>query len=375
MAPNVDVFKAAFLTLSACGINRHAGSKSWTSTAVKVLMLSLSIFNKIVMLMGILQPNVNLGIRLENVAILLAGVPTDYAILIFMFQEESILQFIGRINNLVAEVEEEFGIGVTQQWSKHSSLILIAYSAVIGGGAIPVYGMALYNYHFLGDQGAAPYELYLPFDRNISVYANCAFQASAFVAPVLAVLMNRTVFGTIAIITSGIIKKTRCQFEKVSSSNHEKMLKQAIRWHSQITLIVMKSNSLLGTVFVTEYLAATGYLCAEAYLLATCDPNDNALYTKYLIILFAFISLPLFSCVCGHVISSENDKLYDAIYQNTWYEIPPKSMKNLLVPTIVASQGLEWHYKKLVVFNMATYLQIIRQSYSFFTLMIVVGEK
>ncbi|CAB0002443.1 unnamed protein product, partial [Nesidiocoris tenuis] len=130
MVPKVDVFKAAFLTLSACGINCHAGSTSWTFTAVKVLMLALNIFNKIVFLMGILQPNVNLDIRLENVAILLAGVPTDYAILIFMFQEERILQFIGRINNLVAEVEEEFGTGVTQQWSKHSSLILISYSVV-----------------------------------------------------------------------------------------------------------------------------------------------------------------------------------------------------------------------------------------------------
>ncbi|CAA9997867.1 unnamed protein product, partial [Nesidiocoris tenuis] len=165
MTPKVDVFKAAFLTLAPCGINRHAGSKSWTFTAVKVLMLALSTFNKIVMLMGILQPNVNLGIRLENVALLLAGVPTDYANLIFLFYEERILQFIGRINNLVAEVEKEFGTGVTQQWSKHSSLILIAYTVVLLVGGLPPHVIALYNYHFLGVQGAAPYEFYLPFDR------------------------------------------------------------------------------------------------------------------------------------------------------------------------------------------------------------------
>nr|QQP20024.1 olfactory receptor 58 [Apolygus lucorum] len=370
MAPQVNLFKAWMIWMKIAGADPPSVNFPYALALLwKLIMLYGSVHYVIIMFLAIVVGDRAFHLKLEAGLFLLAGIPCSYKHFVFVIRKNKLHEVIDRLNTLLEEVEDVYGTETLAGWQRICNMVMYFYSTQFTMLVVPVFSFFYYIYYWEGVE-ATPYEVYIPFEKENHIHRVMLYELLSFLGPAAGLITGNIFFGSLTVAVSGVLRKIQEQFSQLSPSNEQFLLHRTIRWHSEIISIVGETNRLLGTVFVVEYLLAMVYICFSGYMLlkvgsATEDVNLN----KNIILCIVCIVMPLFYCLCGHVIVLEYDKMSDSIFQNDWVSLQPVDRKKLILPALLAKRGLSLHYKKLLKFDMTTYLKIVKQSYSFLTML------
>ncbi|BES95114.1 Odorant receptor [Nesidiocoris tenuis] len=373
--PTIDLFQIITSILKNHGIARPTGGlRDKVMKLYEIFVSITSVYTFVILTSGMNFKADDLQVSFESLTFFLCSTPSIYMMTVCLIRKKMMFALFDRINHLLAEIEDEFGPEMIRQMKRECKIVFLAHAGLYGFCIPPPYIVAYYKYYFDGVKDAAPYTTNIPFGRKENVHYNTFWQVLAYYYPITGSVTSRVLMGSLAISTSRIIEKTRWKFEQLSEHNNRELLRQAVRWHSEVIQIVNESNYILGSCFAVESLMAMTYICNACFMLSKFGLKDDKLIYQSVTVVFIFACLPLYFCMSGHKIANESDKLYSSISQNRWYHLSPEDRKDLILPLIVAKTGISWNFRKLFQFDMTTYLYIIRQSYSFYTLISAVDS-
>ncbi|BES90258.1 Odorant receptor [Nesidiocoris tenuis] len=367
--PSTDIFQTITSILKFHGVVRPEAGGLPMKFLERGIWL-VNVYSLSILLSGIrFQDPSNITVTLESLTFLLVISPAFIMTAVCSLRKKRLFALFDRINHLLTEIENEFGPETLKAADRECRMVMWAHVALFVSCTPPPFIVAYYNYYANGVSDAAPYTINIPFGRKQNVNYNTFWQFCVFFYPIVGTVTVRVIMGTLAVSSTLIVEKTRWKFEQLTVKNNKELLRQAIRWHSEAIQIVKETNMILGVAFTAEALFSMAYICNATFMLFKYGMRDDKLIYKSVTVLFSFSCLPLYFCMSGHRISNEGDRLYWSMFRNLWYELDANDRKDLLLPSLIAKHGISWGYRKVVVFDMATYFFIVRQSYSFYALL------
>jgi len=97
--------------------------------------------------------------------------------------------------------------------------------------------------------------------------------------------------------------------------------------------------------------------------------NDIAIMGKSLAVLCTFfLQLTVYSCV-GNYLESQMEEIGLFSYQSTWYNLPEKMMKNFILVIMQTRHPVKLQAGNFIVINLATYMNILKTSISYLSML------
>ncbi|KAF6205120.1 hypothetical protein GE061_019287 [Apolygus lucorum] len=368
MSETVAVFKSLNLALKAVGfVDSASGIKSYLWTTWNFIIIIIGVeFIAITTLLNIIQDN-DIYLKLECVLFIYAVLSMIFRFTVLTIRKKRLFSLLNRIESLLhqqmeREFNKEFITALARRCDNWAYLFTFATTATCSNAVV----MSYVKYYFRGVEDPAPFEVALPFEKKNNIHAVVWYEVFQFLGISMVVMSTNILFSTLSETTSGLVKKIAESFEKIDETNVDYLLKQTIKWHTEVIGITKETNDIVGITIFADAFFALQYISVAGFLLMRVGLDNTTNFSKYFIMYAGMLANPIYFCYSGHRVSLMSDVLYNSIYNNKWYRLAPKTSRNLILPLMVARKGLSWNYRGLN-FDMALYLEMVKQSYSIIT--------
>ncbi|KAF6206819.1 hypothetical protein GE061_018055 [Apolygus lucorum] len=368
MSESVAVFKSLNLALKAVGfVDSASGIKSYLWTTWNFIIIFIGVeFIAITIPLNIIQDN-DIYLKLECVLCIYLNLSMMFRFTVLTIRKKRLFSLINRIESLLQQqMEREFDKAFITALARRCGNWAYLFTFAMTATCIEPVVMAYVKYYFRGVEDPVPFEVNLPFEKKNNIHAVVWYEVFQFLGCSMIVISTNILFSTLSETTSELVKKIAENFEKIDETNADYLLKQTIKWHTEVIGITKETNDILGITIFADAFFALQYISIAGFLLIRVGLSNTTSFSKYFITYICVLTNPIYYCYSGHRVSLMGDVLYDSIYNNKWYRLAPKTSKNLILPLMVARRGLSWNYKALN-FDMALYLEIVKQSYSLIT--------
>ncbi|KAF6209855.1 hypothetical protein GE061_015608 [Apolygus lucorum] len=368
MSESVAVFKSLNLALKVLGFaDSTSGIKSYLWTTWNFIIIIIGVeFIAITTLLNIIQDN-DIYFKLECVLIIISTMSMTVRIIILTARKKRLFSLIDKIESLLRQMEEEFDEvflpALARRCDNWAYLFEVIGIVFLSNAVVMTY----VKYYFRGVEDPVPFEVALPFEKKNNIHAVVWYEVFQFFGCCIIVVCTNVLFSTLSQTTSELVKKIAERFEKIDETNADYLLKQTIKWHTEVIGITKETNDILGITIFADTFFALQYISIAGFLLMRVGLDNTTSFSKYFITYICMLTNPIYFCYSGHRVSLMSDVLYNSIYNNKWYRLAPKTSRNLILPLIVARKGLSWNYRGIMNFDMALYLEIVKQSYSIIT--------
>ncbi|XP_032680059.1 odorant receptor 13a-like [Odontomachus brunneus] len=140
----------------------------------------------------------------------------------------------------------------------------------------------------------------------------------------------------------------------------------------QLTTILAEASSF---ILLTQFFLSSLLLCILGFqfILALKD-NDSVMMIKSFLALNSFLAQVTTYCVIGDYLKSQMEEVGVVIYQSTWYDLPTKLTKNLTLPIMRSQSPVQLQAGNFIVVNLQTYMNILKTSISYLSVLRVMIE-
>ncbi|BET02146.1 7tm Odorant receptor [Nesidiocoris tenuis] len=104
-------------------------------------------------------------------------------------------------------------------------------------------------------------------------------------------------------------------------------------------------------------------------LFTVTTSNDIPIVIAYGAAMFYFFTIAILACSLGQLIERESEEVFEAFYELPWYECSPQVRKDLNMVMRQARSTLSVDYRGMCPMNLVNLMQILKSSYSYFTLL------
>uniref|UniRef100_T1HDN9 Odorant receptor n=1 Tax=Rhodnius prolixus TaxID=13249 RepID=T1HDN9_RHOPR len=144
--------------------------------------------------------------------------------------------------------------------------------------------------------------------------------------------------------------------------------------HQGINKLILQMNELLSGQFLFEISLSALILSIRifAFIKAILSGKEGLVFTAGILLLA--MSSPCVISWVGELIKSESEKIFEAAYDNVWYEEEVKTKKELILVLRASQRPHTLHYRHIISFNRQQFASMMQATYSYLTLLLRFGD-
>ncbi|XP_026831337.1 odorant receptor 13a-like isoform X1 [Ooceraea biroi] len=188
---------------------------------------------------------------------------------------------------------------------------------------------------------------------------------------------NDSLFLNITLHVCGQVKILKANFMDFTVTNLQVYdhFNALIQRHNYLIQLAKKLADTISFILITQLFISSILLCIMGFqFILALKLNDAVVMGKSLTVLCTFLTqLSVYSYV-GDYLKSQMEEVGLFSYQNTWYNLPEKIMKNLIFIIMRAHYPVKLQAGSFIVVNLATYMSILRTSISYLSVLRIMVE-
>ncbi|EFN89559.1 odorant receptor 13a [Harpegnathos saltator] len=171
-----------------------------------------------------------------------------------------------------------------------------------------------------------------------------------------------------------ILKADFNNFDTAGPRAHERFVALIDR-HNYLLTMASKLAEAISIVILIQFFISSILLCIiELQLIFALKTNNFGGVAKDIVILTSFMTqLSSYSFV-GDYLKSQIEEVGLSIYQSTWYNLPPSVMKNIVFIMMWDQSPVKLQAGNFIVVNLSTYMNIIKTSMSYLSVLRVMVD-
>ncbi|XP_043268856.1 odorant receptor 22c-like [Venturia canescens] len=199
-----------------------------------------------------------------------------------------------------------------------------------------------------------------------------ALQVVQLVATCLGNCGNDVFFFGIAMHVCGQFEILRMQISTIAVDNNtdetvtRKRLVDLAERHSHLVDLVDKLENTFHLIILAQLLMSALLICIMGVQVIIALKTDDAFTgIKASIVLSSLMSQLFLYSYGGDYLTSQNEKLGYAVYENSWFNLTPKTVKDLIFMMMRAGKPIRVTAGKFFIMTLGTFMDILKISVSY----------
>ncbi|XP_072760018.1 odorant receptor 13a-like isoform X3 [Anoplolepis gracilipes] len=212
---------------------------------------------------------------------------------------------------------------------------------------------------------------YLNFPRSM-FKISCVIETVVMILSSTTNLGNDALFINITLHVCGQVNILRVNFINfdITSPQICDRFNALIQRHRYLIMLARELANLISFVLLIELFIISILLCIMGFqLIFALKINDTVMVGKSLMVLSLFLlQLTLYSFI-GNYLKSEMEEIGLSIYQSAWYSFPRKLARNVIFILMQSKSPVTLQAGNFIVVNLSTYVNILRTSFSYLSVL------
>ncbi|XP_077294863.1 uncharacterized protein LOC143917252 [Arctopsyche grandis] len=204
-------------------------------------------------------------------------------------------------------------------------------------------------------KGGLPLRAYYPIDLNKKY--------------LFALIFLHQLLGLFYVLNSIVASDSTCATNDFEVQSVAKIrLKELIKRHQYIIQLAKELNAITSPQLSAQLFASNFMICLTGFE-ATLTINDTIVFLRFLVHLVSALFQLLFWCLHGEIIFSKSIAIANSVFYNLNFITDKSTITNLKIVIARCQKPVFIKAGRINKFNLATFLTVVKGSYSYFALL------
>ncbi|XP_011702820.1 PREDICTED: odorant receptor 13a-like [Wasmannia auropunctata] len=183
---------------------------------------------------------------------------------------------------------------------------------------------------------------------------------------------NDALFLNVTLHICGQMKILRANFIEfdIKSPHIYNRFNVLIERHKYLIKLARELAEMISSVLLIELFIISLLLCLMGFqLILQLNENNIGLVTRNVMAQSAFLTQLTLYCFIGNYLKSEMEEIGISIYQSTWYSFPAKLKRHIVFVIMRSDTPVVLQAGNFIVVNLATYMNILKASLSYLSVL------